>query len=174
MFEYEEDYLRVPNPFAAISCEIARLACLIHAASVHSEPGSNSPNNLAFYKLGLKIESDNNCQRTKKFTSEVRNSVSMHQQLVYWSSIRLPFKFLMSRKYFNYFFKSCKMLSLHIFWRSCDDGIALLTTPKEVAKFTLAGKSLPHNIWEVSVTSIAPNKDAVDLDPLISKYKFLK
>ena len=48
MSGYAEDYLRVPNPFAAISCEIARLACLIHAASVHSEPGSNSPKKLGF------------------------------------------------------------------------------------------------------------------------------
>ena len=38
-----ENYLRVTHPFAAIPCGIARLACLIHAASVHSEPGSNSP-----------------------------------------------------------------------------------------------------------------------------------
>ena len=37
------NYSRVTNPFAAIPCGIARLACLIHAASVHSEPGSNSP-----------------------------------------------------------------------------------------------------------------------------------
>ena len=43
MSGYKENYLRVPNPFAAIPCGIARLACLIHAASVHSEPGSNSP-----------------------------------------------------------------------------------------------------------------------------------
>ena len=43
MFDFRADYSRVTNPFAAISCEIARLACLIHAASVHSEPGSNSP-----------------------------------------------------------------------------------------------------------------------------------
>ena len=39
----EADYSRVTNPFAALPCGIARLACLIHAASVHSEPGSNSP-----------------------------------------------------------------------------------------------------------------------------------
>ena len=45
---FGEDYLRVTNPFAAIPCEIARLACLIHAASVHSEPGSNSPKELGF------------------------------------------------------------------------------------------------------------------------------
>ena len=48
MSGYKEDYLRVPNPFTAISCEIARFACLIHAASVHSEPGSNSPKVLGF------------------------------------------------------------------------------------------------------------------------------
>ena len=62
MSEYKEDYLRVPNPFAAISCEIARLACLIHAASVHSEPGSNSPKVLGFFvNIGktLKIDLDN-------------------------------------------------------------------------------------------------------------------
>ena len=40
---FKENYLRVTHPFAAIPCGIARLACLIHAASVHSEPGSNSP-----------------------------------------------------------------------------------------------------------------------------------
>ena len=49
MSGYKEDYLRVPNPFTAISCEIARFACLIHAASVHSEPGSNSPKVLGFF-----------------------------------------------------------------------------------------------------------------------------
>ncbi len=71
MFEYEEDYLRVPNPFAAISCEIARLACLIHAASVHSEPGSNSPkNNLAFYKLGCTSFLDNIVKELLKFFRE--------------------------------------------------------------------------------------------------------
>ena len=37
---------RVTHPFAtllAIANFLVRLACLIHAASVHSEPGSNSP-----------------------------------------------------------------------------------------------------------------------------------
>ena len=53
MSGYGEDYLRVPHPFAAISCEIARLACLIHAASVHSEPGSNSPKQLGFKSLQI-------------------------------------------------------------------------------------------------------------------------
>ena len=43
MSVFGEDYLRVTNPFAANPCGFARLACLIHAASVHSEPGSNSP-----------------------------------------------------------------------------------------------------------------------------------
>ena len=35
-------YLRVTDPFAASPCGLARLACLIHTASVHPEPGSNS------------------------------------------------------------------------------------------------------------------------------------
>ena len=43
MCDLEADYSRVTHPFAAIPYGIARLACLIHAASVHSEPGSNSP-----------------------------------------------------------------------------------------------------------------------------------
>ena len=48
MLDLEANYSRVPHPFAAIlklnnNFKIARLACLIHAASVHSEPGSNSP-----------------------------------------------------------------------------------------------------------------------------------
>ena len=36
---------RVAHPFATLGhcCPAVRLACLIHAASVHSEPGSNSP-----------------------------------------------------------------------------------------------------------------------------------
>ena len=34
---------------ASASLTIARLACLIHAASVHSEPGSNSPNKILEY-----------------------------------------------------------------------------------------------------------------------------
>ena len=55
MSNFGENYSRVTHPFAAIPCGIARLACLIHAASVHSEPGSNSPNktwlqNLAWLK----------------------------------------------------------------------------------------------------------------------------
>ena len=43
MFDLEADYSRVTHPFAAIPCGIARLACLNHAASVRSEPGSNPP-----------------------------------------------------------------------------------------------------------------------------------
>ena len=39
------DYSRVPHPCATMHCCTVRLACLIHAASVRSEPGSNSPNN---------------------------------------------------------------------------------------------------------------------------------
>ena len=35
---------RVPHPCATKYCYFVRLACLIHAASVRSEPGSNSPN----------------------------------------------------------------------------------------------------------------------------------
>ena len=35
---------RVPHPCATKHCCFVRLACLIHAASVRSEPGSNSPN----------------------------------------------------------------------------------------------------------------------------------
>ena len=63
-------YLRVTHPFAAIlkpiaqlpegrftaGKKIARLACLIHAASVHSEPGSNPPkakNYLTQIDLGI-------------------------------------------------------------------------------------------------------------------------
>ena len=34
---------RVPHPCATKHCCFVRLACLIHAASVRSEPGSNSP-----------------------------------------------------------------------------------------------------------------------------------
>ena len=55
---FRAGYPRVTHPFAAILIypqtsarrlqftswiKIARLACLIHAASVHSEPGSNPP-----------------------------------------------------------------------------------------------------------------------------------
>ena len=36
-------YSRVPHPCATVHCCTVRLACLIHAASVRSEPGSNSP-----------------------------------------------------------------------------------------------------------------------------------
>ena len=39
-------YPRVTHPFAArltLAGRLARLACVKHAASVHSEPGSNSP-----------------------------------------------------------------------------------------------------------------------------------
>ena len=37
---------RVPHPCATKHCCFVRLACLIHAASVRSEPGSNSPNKI--------------------------------------------------------------------------------------------------------------------------------
>ena len=43
ILDFKENYLRVTHPFAANPERFARLACLIHAASVHSEPGSNSP-----------------------------------------------------------------------------------------------------------------------------------
>ena len=36
------DCLRVTHPFAAMHCCTARLACIRHATSVRSEPGSNS------------------------------------------------------------------------------------------------------------------------------------
>ena len=40
--EQGADCLRVTHPFAAIHCWTARLACIRHATSVRSEPGSNS------------------------------------------------------------------------------------------------------------------------------------
>src|SRR6266702_2604236 len=39
-------YQRVTHPFATRSEDLVRLACIRHAASVHPEPGSNSPNRL--------------------------------------------------------------------------------------------------------------------------------
>ena len=39
-------YQRVTHPSATSSEELVRLACIRHAASVHPEPGSNSPNML--------------------------------------------------------------------------------------------------------------------------------
>ena len=52
---FKEDYSPVTHPFAArllsalrLQTNVARLACLIHAASVHSEPGSNSQKQLGF------------------------------------------------------------------------------------------------------------------------------
>ena len=41
-------YSRVPHPCATVHCCTVRLACLIHAASVRSEPGSNSPYKIPF------------------------------------------------------------------------------------------------------------------------------
>jgi hypothetical protein len=61
---FKENYSRVPNPFAAISCDIARLACLIHAASVHSEPGSNSPKKTWLDRLVLVMCLIIGCQRS--------------------------------------------------------------------------------------------------------------
>ncbi len=66
-------YPRVTHPFAAIQryirknqpklqspsvTRIARLACLIHAASVHSEPGSNPPKAflIAGFSENIKID----------------------------------------------------------------------------------------------------------------------
>ena len=40
--EQGADCLRVTHPFAAMHCCTARLACIRHATSVRSEPGSNS------------------------------------------------------------------------------------------------------------------------------------
>ena len=51
------DYSRVPHPCATMHCCTVRLACLIHAASVRSEPGSNSPNN-NFIRLTRLLMSD--------------------------------------------------------------------------------------------------------------------
>ena len=48
--EQGADCLRVTHPFAAIHCWTARLACIRHATSVRSEPGSNS--SLIFQSLG--------------------------------------------------------------------------------------------------------------------------
>ena len=52
----EVNYPYITHPFAALTTgfspeglkqvDLARLACLIHAANVRSEPGSNSPSNL--------------------------------------------------------------------------------------------------------------------------------
>ena len=73
MPDFKESCSRVPHPFAAIPCGIARLACLIHAASVHSEPGSNSPKYLAIsgYLLLKETGKTIRCQRSiesqKKF-----------------------------------------------------------------------------------------------------------
>ena len=41
----EAGHLRVTHPFATLGPEglTVRLACVRHAASVHPEPGSNSP-----------------------------------------------------------------------------------------------------------------------------------
>jgi hypothetical protein len=36
-------YLRITHPFATVPCGTVRHACLIHAASVRSEPESNPP-----------------------------------------------------------------------------------------------------------------------------------
>ena len=44
------DCLRVTHPFAAMHCCTARLACIRHATSVRSEPGSNS--SFIFQSLG--------------------------------------------------------------------------------------------------------------------------
>ena len=44
---YRAGYPRVTHPSAALSEEIARLACVRHAASVHPEPGSNSQNKIS-------------------------------------------------------------------------------------------------------------------------------
>ena len=53
-------YLRVTNPFATSpTCAgLVRLACLIHAASVHPEPGSNSQKNksINFYKYTEQLQ----------------------------------------------------------------------------------------------------------------------
>ena len=39
----EGKFSRVTHPFATEACTSVRLACVRHAASVHPEPGSNSP-----------------------------------------------------------------------------------------------------------------------------------
>ena len=52
------DYSRVPHPCATMHCCTVRLACLIHAASVRSEPGSNSPNNNLIHLLRCGLMSD--------------------------------------------------------------------------------------------------------------------
>ena len=46
---------RVPHPCATKHCCFVRLACLIHAASVRSEPGSNSPNKICLILRSARI-----------------------------------------------------------------------------------------------------------------------
>ena len=64
----EEGSLRVTHPSAAkhilycYSCNFARLACVKHAASVHSEPGSNSPVKLQLKNLSCSSALTQNSQ----------------------------------------------------------------------------------------------------------------
>ena len=65
------DTLRVTLPFAAVQIQckhrilLARLACLIHAANVHSEPGSNPSIDIAYRTCCPKAEA--------RVTSQLKN-----------------------------------------------------------------------------------------------------
>ena len=52
-------FLRVTHPCATISEEIVRLACVKHTASVHPEPGSNSPWYYFFFLMNKKFIDQN-------------------------------------------------------------------------------------------------------------------
>ena len=88
VFLLKVGYPRVTHPFAAIllllvclpegqqihNSKIARLACLIHAASVHSEPGSNPPK--AFITLNFQRTICSMVKHTTRETS-LRNTFSL-------------------------------------------------------------------------------------------------
>ena len=78
----KRSYLCITHPFATKSIlycykiDSVRLACLRHTASVHPEPGSNSPKKMLFVGLTLKIQNFRdllllNCERAKKLISYI-------------------------------------------------------------------------------------------------------
>ena len=58
-------YLRITHPCATPHCWCVRLACLIHAANVHSEPGSNPSKYVSYVRRTPKHPSTTPPERSK-------------------------------------------------------------------------------------------------------------
>ena len=105
------DHSRVPHPCATVHCCTVRLACLIHAASVRSEPGSNSPNKIIQNQLpGLvsffKIQS---CRKSCRFAFIYYDFAVLFRTSKSFSRVHRTIQF--SKSFANVFSTSASLFS---------------------------------------------------------------